>query len=170
MPVSRHHVFALMPVARFWEAGISLGMPPSLLWMPCPWCYVRGAHPTYFMYWYVYGCGDELKPTWAVNYLSNGIYNASFVGVVMKKGDMQLCLRVLFASCWTAYLLNSLILLSMNFVISKQSTTDILAFFKVCNNHLFEKKRLNKKTTTWRWRIKITHNCRFDESTHLITF
>ena len=117
VPVSRHHVFALMPVAQFWEAGISLGMPPSLLWMSCSWCYVRGAHPTYFIYWYVYGCGDELKPIWAVIYLSNGIFNASFVGVVMKKGDCAQA-TVLFASCWSAYLLNSSILLSMMFVIS----------------------------------------------------
>ena len=27
--------FSLMPVAQFWEAGTSSGIPPSLLWMSC---------------------------------------------------------------------------------------------------------------------------------------
>ena len=35
MPVSHHHDFAMMPVAQFRDAAISLGMPPSLHWISC---------------------------------------------------------------------------------------------------------------------------------------
>ena len=76
-----------------------------------------------------------------VIYLINGICSACFLGEAMKKVTvhMQLYLHVLFASCSTAYLLNSLISLSMIFVISKQCTTYVVAFFKRSNNYLFKK-------------------------------
>ena len=118
MPISRHFLFALMPVAQFWEAGISLGMPHSHLWMPCPWSYIRSAHPTYSIYWYVYGCGDELKHTWAVIYLSKGIYNASFGGVVMKKCD---CAHVIVFARVIRILLNCLFVELLNIVVNNLS-------------------------------------------------
>ena len=110
MPVSHYHVFALMPVAQFWEAGISLGMPP-------------------------------ISSFDVIIYLSNGIYNASFLFVVMKKGDCT--------HARTANLMNYLILLAMIFVIPKQSATDVITFLKGYNNSLFKKD--------WKKFLKVTN-------------
>ena len=74
--------------------------------------------------------------------LSNGICTTSSLGVAMNKRGLCTCNFVY--ACYShlaAYLLNHL---SMIFVISKQSTTEIIAFFKGFNNNLLKKKTFLK--------------------------
>ena len=57
-----------MSVAQFWDAGILGDAPISSLDVML--------HTQRISYiGTLMGCGDELKRTWAVIYLSNGIYN-----------------------------------------------------------------------------------------------